>query len=727
MRKLLPTLLVAGLILCAPRNDRWEIIGPGGGGSQFYPTVSPHDPKRVLIACDMTGSYLTEDGGASWRMFNLGGTTRFFAWDPNNAKVIYAGSNALYRSADGGRSWNLLFPAAAQVTRVEMIDDSAFGALIVNGGQTPRASALAIDPARSDRLYAAFGRALRISEDTGATWRAERDFPNPIRHIWAAPDALYVTSDRTLDIREKGVWRETVPAPAPWVDIAVASPVLYAVSGNSGAVSEDAGKSWRTFELPGIGARFHAIATSLHHPDTAYLSYDSLRLDGQIWFGVAKTTDRGRTWRLVWKEGDQAAPNVHDAWLTPRFGPGWSGRPLYLGVAPADPDICYATDMGRTMRTSDGGKTWEAVYSRRTGQAWTSTGLDVTTSYGVHFDPFDLHRIFITYTDIGAFRSEDGGRTWVSSTDGVPDEWVNTTYWMEFDPKVRGRVWAAASWTHDLPRPKMWRDGAVSTYRGGVIRSEDGGRTWRKSNTGIPETAATHILLDPQSPESARTLYVAAFGRGVYKSVDGGGTWTLKNRGIAGDEPFAWRLSRAANGGIYLVVARRSEDGRIGDGADGALYFSADAAEHWARVQLPEGVNGPNGLAVDPGDPKRLLLAAWRLRVRGPEGSGGVYLSPDAGATWKHVLRGDQHIYDVSVDPRDSRTWYACGFESSAWRSTDRGETWQRIRGFNFKWGHRVIPDPSNPSLIYITTFGGSVWHGPAAGDPNAIEDLLRP
>jgi hypothetical protein len=143
-------------------------------------------------------------------------------------------------------------------------------------------------------------------------------------------------------------------------------------------------------------------------------------------------------------------------------------------------------------------------------------------------------------------------------------------------------------------------------------------------------------------------------------------------------------------------------------------------------VALPEGVNGPNGLAVDPTDPKRLLLAAWRRRVRGPEGGGGIYLSPDAGATWRYVLRSDQHIYDVSVDPRDAHTWYACGFESSAWRSTDRGETWQRIRGYNFKWGHRVIPDLSNPSLIYITTFGGSVWHGPAAGDPNATEDLLR-
>jgi hypothetical protein len=110
MRTLLPALLIAGLILCAPRDDRWEIIGPGGGGSQFYPSVSPHDAKRVLVACDMTGSYLTEDGGTRWRMFNLGGTTRFFEWDPNNANVIYAGSNGLYRSADGGKSWNLLFP-----------------------------------------------------------------------------------------------------------------------------------------------------------------------------------------------------------------------------------------------------------------------------------------------------------------------------------------------------------------------------------------------------------------------------------------------------------------------------------------------------------------------------------------------------------------------------------------------------------------------------------------
>ena len=43
----------------------------------------------------------------------------------------------------------------------------------------------------------------------------------------------------------------------------------------------------------------------------------------------------------------------------------------------------------------------------------------------------------------------------------------------------------------------------------------------------MPQTAATHILLDPASPADARVLYAAGFGRGVYKSTDGGQNWEL--------------------------------------------------------------------------------------------------------------------------------------------------------------------------------------------------------
>jgi photosystem II stability/assembly factor-like uncharacterized protein len=360
------------------------------------------------------------------------------------------------------------------------------------------------------------------------------------------------------------------------------------------------------------------------------------------------------------------------------------------------------------------------------GHEWTSTGLNVTTNYGVHFDPFDAIREFITYTDIGLFRSEDGGQSWQSSTAGVPRPWVNTTYWIVFDPKVRGRVWSVNSGTHDLPRPKMWRHSSVLQYKGGVCLSDDGGKTWRKSNRGMDETAPTHILLDPDSPADARVLYVAAFGRGVYKSSDNGHSWTLKNNGISQSEPFAWRLVRDSEGTLYLILARRSEDGSIGNRGDGAVYRSRNHADNWEPLTLPAGVNGPNGLLVDPRDPKRIYLAAW-ARAAGMHGDGGgIFLSQDGGQSWRQVLDRDRHVYDVTIDPDDSNRLYAAGFESSAWLSDDRGEHWTRIPGFNFKWGHRVIADPKDHNAVYITTFGGSVWHGSVNGKAAPV-DIVTP
>jgi hypothetical protein len=243
----------------------------------------------------------------------------------------------------------------------------------------------------------------------------------------------------------------------------------------------------------------------------------------------------------------------------------------------------------------------------------------------------------------------------------------------------------------------------------------------------MPDTPVTHILMDPASKPGARVLYVAGFGRGVFKSVDDGKTWELKNHGLHGNEPFAWRLARDREGTLYLVAARRSDDGGFGNDGDGALYRSRDGAASWERIQLPRGVNGPNGLAIDAEDPRRLYLAAWGRSGKEAAVDGGIFLSEDGGQNWRNVLARDQHVYDVTVDPKHPRTLYACGFESTAWCSIDRGATWSRIRGFNFKMGHRVIPDPYDPKMIYITTFGGSVWYGPAAGDPNAREDVVTP
>jgi photosystem II stability/assembly factor-like uncharacterized protein len=702
----------------------------------------------VLVNCDMTGAYITHDGGRSWRMFNLRGVVQFFAFDPKLPQRIYASATGLWRSDDLGETWHLIYPKPASLKGVRMASDHADEELI-SDSSLGNITAMAIDPDSSQRLYAAAwdrtkgAAGLWESHDGGREWTRAADLAELATHLWVNPHSpasnrtLILAGPHNIEIKSSTGVHKVQGPPAKLVTAVSAGfrpdgqVSIYAVAADSAFVSHDQGARWQKLTLGPGGGKVRAIATSIRSPEIAYVSYREFVQDGLKYMGVAKTADGGRTWQLVWKEDTREAgkpgANIQDAWITARFGSDWGENPLDLTVADQDPNLAYGTDLGRTMRTSDGGATWVAVYSNQSkDQGWTTTGLDVTTSYGYHFDPFDQNRQFISTTDIGLFRSEDGGKSWISSTKGVPREWTNTTYWVEFDPKVRGRMWSVNSWTHDLPRPKMWRRGGVETYRGGVCISQDGGKTWSKSNDGMEQTAATHILLDPTSPVDARVLYVAGFGRGVYKTVDGGKTWTLKNIGITQEQPFAWRIVRDNKGTLFLLIARRSEKGVIGTKDDGALYRSTDGAEHWEPVALPKGSNAPNGLTIDPENPQRLYLAAWAVE-KGERGEGGgIYLSENGGKDWRAILDRDQHVYDVTMDPRDPKILYASGFESSVWRSTDRGEHWTRVPGFNFKWGHRVTSDPADSKKIYITTFGGGVWHGSVDG-PNRPVDIVTP
>jgi photosystem II stability/assembly factor-like uncharacterized protein len=767
------------------RLDAWRVIGPGGGGTMRRPAISPHDPRFVVEGCDMTGAYITKDGGRSWRMFNLGTAPSSFAFDPKDPRVLYATTAALWRSEDAGVTWRVVYPDPAKNTKVHAwtdhgdfvitTDDPAFP----GSGRDTDVHTVAIDPRDTDRLAIAVSTAesprpgsattetvVLLSGDRGRSWTRLGAMGK------GRAFALRFEGDDLLAVGESGVYAggsgrfERRPAPAPGSitsasfgrDSASGRTLLYATTpvepGTQAPVgglyvSEDGGATWRAAngELllastdVGKGESWGAakgsrpslgpVAASEGHGLVAYVGLRGLKRtsDGPKYNGIAKTTDGGRTWSVVHEEADRKAENHEGSWFEERGTEGqslWFDAPYDLAAAPSDPRVAFATDLFRTYRTVDGGATWSQVHSeRRSAESWVSRGLDVMNAYGIHWDPFDHRRVFISYTDMGMFRSEDGGASWIPSTTGVPQRWRNTTYWVDFDPEVKGLMWGAFAGNHDLPRPKMWRHTDPDRFRGGVGVSTDGGRTWTPSNAGMPETAVTHVLVDPASPKERRTLYATGFGRGFFKSTDGGKSWTAKNQGIVQKQPFAWRITRDPQGVLYLVVARRSERGEIGDERDGALYRSTDGAESWTRIALPAGTNGPNGLAVDPRDPKRLYLAAWGRATPGGDTGGGIFASDDAGTSWRPLLEEFQHVYDVTVDPRDPNVIYASGFDQSALRSTDRGRTWRRLRGFNFKWGYRVIPDPLDASKVYVTTFGGSVWHGPAEGDPAAVEDVV--
>jgi photosystem II stability/assembly factor-like uncharacterized protein len=736
-----------------PGMTGWKVIGPGGGGTTIGPTISPHDSRLVVEHCDMTGGYVTGDNGLSWHMFNLRGGIEAFAFDPTDPRVIYAGNAALWRSKDSGRTWKMLFPSPARNTVEHQLGDHSDYSLTSDDPAYPggEIDAIAIAPSARggsgqispERLYLAFHKraqpeVLVSSTDRGLTWARLSTLSQPVLLLVAqGSGVIAVSGSAVFRIASDGSSTDVGSIPTAFRAVSAArsaDAVWIYGTGQDGKVylSQDSGRKFAevTPDLHQTAGRFEAIAASEQHPEVAYVGFRGLQLGvgkENLFNGIAKTGDGGRTWKIVFKESDHAAANLSGTWIEERARQDsediWFDAPYSLGVAPANPDVAYATDLFRTYRTLNGGASWQEMNSRRANDdSWTSRGLDVTTNYGVQFDPFDSRHIYMDNTDMGLFQSADGGQSWRSTSEGVPEDWRNTTYWLAFDPAVRGRVWGAFSGTHDLPRPKMWRNRSPRSFTGGVAVSSDGGNRWQPSNAGLPNDSITHILLDPSSRAGSRTLYACAFGRGVYKSTDNGRSWTAKNDGIAGEEPFAWRITLSPDSSLYLVVARRSEGKDYAASEAGALYRSTDRAEHWQRMDMPDGVTGPTGLEIDPRDPRRLYLTAWGQEGDDFDRNGGVFASDDGGKTWRALFTKSQHVYDLTIDPRHPDTLYITGFDAAAYRSTDRGAHWSRIAGYDFKWGHRVIVDPNDPAQIYIATYGGGVWHGPAMGAANPPE-----
>ncbi len=101
-------------------------------GPCFIRPVSPHNSEYAYVACDMTGSFVTYNGGLSWRMFSLRGPVKYFVFDPVDTNIVYANSIALFRSIDRGNTWNIVYPGPAEIKGIVAKGDHAEEIIITN-------------------------------------------------------------------------------------------------------------------------------------------------------------------------------------------------------------------------------------------------------------------------------------------------------------------------------------------------------------------------------------------------------------------------------------------------------------------------------------------------------------------------------------------------------------------------------------------------------------------
>jgi len=220
-------------------------------------------------------------------------------------------------------------------------------------------------------------------------------------------------------------------------------------------------------------------------------------------------------------------------------------------------------------------------------------------------------------------------------------------------------------------------------------------------------------------PSQPNVFYIGAVDGGVWKSNDYGRTWDPIFDAEPSQSIGAIAIPPSNPNIVYVASGEglQRPDLSVGDG----IYKSTDAGKTWTHLGLRDGQQIP-ALAVDPRDPNR-IFAAVLGHPYGSNSERGIFRSTDGGETWQKVLYKDENTggSDVVIDPSNPDVVYACmwqsrlgpwednnafaGTEGGLFKSTDGGNTWRKLT--------KGLPDdvvqinvavaPSQPNRLYAT------------------------
>ena len=588
---------------------------------------------------------------------------RALAVDPSNPSTIYAGVvdgatdlGGVFKSVDGGNSW-------ARTALPQTYETAIF--------------ALAVSSSSPSILYAGGKTAVFRSNDAAETWQTVAG-GSGITAI-----AIDTGSSSTVCYTDEfGFLYRTVDGGANWATFSIGppaadlvadptSPSTFYLAANSspGGVykSTDGGAGWPVLTNGIEAANAQKVFVAPTQPATVFASMSS---------GVFRSTNGGASWTPV--------------------GPGLpSSGVTAFAASPRSPSTVYAATADGLFRSPDAGLTWT-----RLGVSETVRSLAV--------DPDSGNTVFAGTDANGVLRSQDSGTSWSASNQGLFASTAVTA--LAVDPLVpfslyasispgglfkstdRGATWAApgagvgaAEMKAIVLDPSAPGVGYALDDRQ-VYKTTDGGEHWIVSYLWdvycYCSTSLTALAIDPAVPS---TLYAAwttighnfTIQAGILKSTDRGASWT----DLAW--PFVYTpipaLTVDSNSTIYAPGAR-SADG----GVTWQEFGGPCTGLYGAPVEIAAAPDGTLYIGCDPGVPDAVQH---------------VQRSNDRGDTWTELAVAGSHVV---VAPTDSRIVYAAG-SGGLFRSSNAGATWtDESAGLPDPNTTALALDPRAPSRVYV-------------------------
>ena len=354
-------------------------------------------------------------------------------------------------------------------------------------------------------------------------------------------------------------------------------------------------KKWDVSGPHFAGWEMYHLKGSPADPNRIYASQTS------GWFGqiIQRSDDGGKTWlQPGTPPGEPPAPGppkaasnkfVYDAsaetgkpltthqWYDGTQRPWEFKRVWHLEPSLTDPDTVYAgVEDAALFRSTDGGENWHELPGLRghgTGPKW-QPGAGGMCLHTIILDPSNPQRIWIAISAAGAFRTDDGGKTWKPINRGLKSQYIpdpnaevgHCVHHVAMNPKRPGVLFMQKHWD--------------------VMRSDDAGDNWKEVSGNLPTDFGFVIDVHAHEPETIYVVPIKSDGEHfvpdgklrVYRSRTGGNEWQALRKGLPQRNCYVNVLRDA------MAVDSLDKCGVYFGTTGGQVYASADAGDSWAPI-----------------------------------------------------------------------------------------------------------------------------------------------